>query len=330
MTDRELVTTDQTAIVVQVADQNPALVYLAGLSEGSRRTMRQALDAIAHLVGDGADALTLPWANLRFQHTAAIRSKLAETYAPTTANKMLSALRGVLKAAWKLGQMSAEDYHRAADLGSVKGETLPAGRSITPGEIAALADACAADQSAAGVRDAAIIGLLYSCGLRRAELVGLDLEDYDVEAGTLAIRRREQGIGPKRGKERLAHVVSGVTAALADWLTIRGDAPGPLFSPIRRGGHVQRGRVTSQAIYKMLQKRAGQAEVKHLSPHDFRRTFVGDLLDAGADIAVVQRLAGHANVQTTARYDRRPEAAKRKAAGLLHYPYRRRTLHEAK
>ena len=80
--------------------------------------MRQALDAIAHLVGEGADALTLPWANLRFQHTAAIRSKLAETYAPATANKMLSALRGVLKAAWKLGQVSAEDYHRASDVGS--------------------------------------------------------------------------------------------------------------------------------------------------------------------------------------------------------------------
>ena len=104
---------------------------------------------------------------------------------------MQSALRGVLKAAWKLGQVSAEDYHRAADVGSVKGETLPAGRSITPGEIAALADACAANQSASGVRDAAIIGLLYSCGLRRAELVGLDTEDYDTEAGTLEIRRRK-------------------------------------------------------------------------------------------------------------------------------------------
>ena len=82
--------------------------------------------------------------------------------------------------------------------------------------------------------------------------------------------------------------------------------------------------MTAQAIYNMLGKRAQESGIKNFSPHDLRRTFISHLLDAGADIATVSRMAGHANVQTTARYDRRPEEAKRKAAELLHVPYTRK------
>ena len=69
------------------ADRNPALVYIAGLAPGARRTMREALEVIAELLSCGAcTAETLPWGALRFQHTAAVRSALAERYAPATAN----------------------------------------------------------------------------------------------------------------------------------------------------------------------------------------------------------------------------------------------------
>ena len=114
----ELATTQQTALAPAPysADRNPALVYLASLAESSRRPQRQSLTAIAQTVDAGATFDAFPWANLRYQHTQAIRAKLAATYSASTANRHLSALRGVLKECWRLGYMGAEEYQRAIDL----------------------------------------------------------------------------------------------------------------------------------------------------------------------------------------------------------------------
>ncbi|WP_309714047.1 tyrosine-type recombinase/integrase [Armatimonas sp.] len=315
----------------QRRDQNAAVVYLASLAPGSRRTMGDALGIIAALLLPELGEKTvqvrielLPWRALRFQHTSAVRAVLAEKYSYATVNKMLSALRGTIKTAWRLGQLSAEDYQRAVDVQRVQGETLPAGRSLKSGEIAALIDVCQKDRSAVGARDAAIVALLYGCGLRRAELATLSLGDYDAEEGVVKI------LG-KRNKQRLVPVVGGAQAALDAWVLMRGDSPGALLLPSRKGGKLVRDEgasgellgMTAQALYLILIERAREAGVVHFSPHDFRRTFVGDLLDRGADIATVQKLAGHANVTTTARYDRRGEVAKRKAAELIHVPFRK-------
>lgn len=323
--------------------QNPAAVYIASLAAGSRATMVGALNTIAHLLGvpehyeprpdlrrtsDGDPVyedltfLHMDWAALRYQHTAAIRQALAERYAPATANKMLSALRQVLYHAWKLGQMDKETQARACALDRIAGESEPpaAGRALTAGEISALFAACAADRSAAGVRDAAIIGLLYGAGLRRASIPKLTVADYDPNTGTVIVRKA------KRGKTYTVYATNGLANALADWLTMRGDASGPLFLPVSQTGVIihQDKPMTPQSVFAMLARRGKEAHLDQFSPHDLRRTFAGDLLDAGADIVTVQKLMGHSSVTTTARYDRRPEEVKRKAAELLHVPYQRR------
>ena len=297
-------------------DQNAAAMYLVGLSESGRYTMKHTLDLVAGMMTGEANALIFAWQELRFQHVTAIRSQLeGKGYKPATINKILAAVRGVLRSAWQAGQMSAEDYQKAVSVKSVKATTLPAGRELQSGEISALMEACEDDKTPAGVRDAAVIGLMYAAGLRRAEVITLDLADYDQDTGRLTVRG-------KGNKERIAWLTDGAARALGDWLSVRGGVPGALFVPVNKGGRITTySRMTSKAVYNMLEKRAEQAGVKHFSPHDMRRTFVSDLLDAGADIVTVSKMAGHANVSTTARYDRRPEDAKRKAAGMLHVPY---------
>jgi site-specific recombinase XerD len=211
--------------------------------------------------------------------------------------------------------MSAEDFHRAARLAPIMGETLPAGRELLAEEIASLIQNCLEDRSPIGIRDAAIISILFGAGLRREEITTLNLDEYDLENAKLVVRG-------KRSKQRIAYLGEGAVAALAGWLEIRGNDTGPLFLSVKRGGHLRHGRrLSPQSIYYLLKIRAKRAGVKSFTPHDLRRTFVSRLLDAGVDIAIVAKMAGHSNIQTTARYDCRPEEAKQRAAKLLQIPY---------
>jgi integrase len=305
-------------------DQNPAAIYLASLGEGSRRTMRTALNIIAGLLGvperrndqyQDVRLLDVPWASLRYQHTVAIRAQLQDRYAPATANKLLAALRRVLKEARRLGQMSADDHDRATDLGTIRAERLPRGRLVSDGEVTALLRVCSKDLTPAGARDAAIIALLRGSGLRRAEAASLDLADYEPESGAVTIR------SGKGRKDRIVYAPGGVRLALADWLAVRGDTPGPLFYGVVKGGALVPRRLAGQAMAVICASRAAEAGIQPFTPHDLRRTFISGLLDAGADMAVVQRLAGHEDPATTSRYDRRGEAAKQRAIELVHVPY---------
>jgi len=208
--------------------------------------MKGALDKMAAILTDGqcTDGLLLPWGKVRFSHAQAIRAALLEKHAPATARKVLAALRGVLHTAWRLNQIEREDYQRAIDFESVKGSTLPAGRALSAGDIRALFEACRADRNPAkGARDAALLAVLYGGGLRRAELVNLDVRDYDAASGTLHIRRG------KGRKARSVPVVNGTKDALDDWLKARPsmEEEHPLFVPVQRFvGHES---VTTTARY---------------------------------------------------------------------------------
>lgn len=312
------------------ADSHPALVYLARLSPSSRRTMRQALSRVVTLMlgtaetapsgtpaGEWQERLVLGfrWPELRRQHVAALRSVALERYGMAATRTTVAALRGVLREAWRLGLMSAEDYHRAADVEPVRGQAHPRGRHLSAGEVLALVSTCKAESRAAGVRDAALLAVLAAAGLRRAEAVALELADFDPESGVLVIRC---------GKGRKARTVplrNGGRQALQDWLAARGLEAGPLFYATDPSGRLVHRCITPDAVHKLCARLGTRAGVARFSPHDLRRTFAGAMLDAGADLSVVRALMGHASVSTTAAYDRRGEEAKARAAELLHFPY---------
>jgi site-specific recombinase XerC len=308
---------------------DPVAFYLDGLeAESSREQMRRQLIRVARLAGVPSFE-AVPWENLRLHHYAELAKRLRaylrdpedpkSGLAPATVNLALSALRGVATAVWELGYMTAEEHARILKgLKPARGTRLPAGRSARRGEIGALLDACAADPSPAGARDAAMIALMYSTGLRRAELAGLRLESYSPSEGQLRV------VG-KGNRERALPVIGGAAAALADWLVERGQESGPLFLRINKGGRVLGEGLSDDAVYGVLRKRNRQAGLSEdLTPHDLRRTFMTQLFAAKTPTPIVQRLAGHASAVTTIRYDRSGDEEAREAVEVLHVPYERR------
>jgi len=303
------------------ADRHPAAVYLASLSRGSLPAQRSALKQIAGMFG--ADVQSMNWGGLRYPHVQAIRAKLAERYSSATANRLLTALRRVLRESWRLGYIPEDEYRKVADIAAIRGskddtEDELTGRALSIGELTAILGACASDESLAGVRDAAVIALGYGLGLRRAEIAKLQLSHYNREKSTLAVR------GGKGNKSRTLPIDDGAQQAFEDWLANRGDEAGPVFFGVNRGGKVSSRRLNVRAVDELFEKRAAQANVSGTHFHDLRRSFISDLLDKGIDVVTVGKLAGHSDPRTTAKYDRRKMETRRKAIQTLHVPYRRR------
>ena len=301
----------------RAVDRDPFLTYIAGVAAGSRPALRCRLAvAVDIMAGDRFTPGTFPWHTIGFQHVAALRARLIESdLAPSTANAVLSAVRALVKQAWRLGLIDGDTERRVADVAGIRGSRLPAGRALEPKELQRLFRVCLRDPGPSGLRDRALLAVGCGGGLRRAELVSLDIADLDAEAGSLRV------VG-KGDKERTVFLALGVLEALTDWLELRGHEPGPLFTATTKGaaGRITIDRISTSSVYTVVKRRATQAGVAEFSPHDLRRTFASALLDQGADIAAVQRLMGHSSIQTTTRYDRRGEYAARDAAQLVSLP----------
>lgn len=241
-------------------------------------------------------------------------------YAPNTVNQRLAAIR------WWAGKVLdwAEDEMpdteqtrqtikkaaRVLNVEGVKGKRPPRGRYLPPEEQSALIGVCLADPSPAGARDAAMIAVALSVGLRRDDLTTLTME----QIRNVTDESCDLVIHGKGDRVDTLYLYNGGFRRLMTWLQVRGQDPGRAFCPVRKNGKVNtRGTLKGSALLQILDKRqVGLGLPEHITWHDFRRTFICAQLDAGNDLSIVQKNARHASPNTTANiYDIRGERARR-------------------
>jgi integrase len=214
---------DPIIAVSQTSGGNPAAFYLASLQTNrSRITMHASLNIVAEILTGNPDAFTCDWASVRYQQVLEAKAQLAERYSPATVNKMLSGLRSTLNAAWRLGQISTVDYQEAVSVKGFWPVKSPPKHEISREDVDALMKACKQDRGLYGIRDTAIIGLLFNYNLKPPAVAALNLDDYDVRVGRLVVHG-------KKGKAETLCLDDETDRNLFNWFKIRGWEPGPIF-----------------------------------------------------------------------------------------------------
>lgn len=191
------------------------------------------------------------------------------------------------------------------------GRYLPAVLSVE--EVGAIIDGVDT-RDPKGIRDKAILEILYGCGLRVSELCGLLISHVYLDEGFVRV------VG-KGNKERLVPMGESAAAAFGQWLAVRGEAYAPDYSDIaflnRFGKPLSR-----VSVFKMVREYALLAGVtKEISPHTFRHSFATHLIENGADLRVVQEMLGHESITTTEIYTH-IDTATWQSAILEHHPRR--------
>lgn len=264
-----------------------------GLSRNTLEAYRSDLLQFgAWLQAAGRDALQLQHTDLAaFVESLAAGGEGRAPAASTTIQRKIACLRSFYR---HLRREEILDRDPTAELkGPPRGKKLP--KVLTRDEVALLL-AQPRGGSPAALRDRALLELMYACGLRASEAVGIRLDELDLDEGVL----RANGKG---AKERLVPVGSKAVAALLAWLTIGR----PKLVGIRDEPHVfvnQRGQgLTRQGLYKIVQRHATSAGLgDKMSPHTLRHTFATHMLAGGCDLRSLQEMLGHADIATTQIY----------------------------
>lgn len=298
---------------------SPAFAYLQSLAPSGRPAMLSGLDVVAGMLDRSSDAYTFPWHLLNAVHVKIVRACLAETYALRSINRMMAAIRGVLTVAWEADLLTTDARARLfSALKAVPTASLPpGGRTLDLAEVQTLVRTALQRGDLRGTRDAALVTVLYAAGVRRAEACGMDVSHYSHNGNHAEAAIDVTGKG---SRQRLVYLAAAYRPGFEPWLAHRRGrdpaASSPVFTRFHRSTDTGR-RLGLVGLNTALRDLRVEAKIDAFTPHDLRRSFATHLLDAGADILMVQKLMGHAQLSTTGIYDRRGEVGKKKAIGML-------------
>ncbi|MBK0870324.1 MULTISPECIES: site-specific tyrosine recombinase XerD [unclassified Saccharopolyspora] len=267
-----------------------------------RGTARSTLDSYArdlrrygaHLAESGVHELREVGAGHLAEFTAELREGAAQrpALAQSSAARALVAVRGLHRFAHAEGWVEADVAREVSP--PTPSRRLP--KALPVDEVLRLLDN-AAGQDGRGLRDRALLELLYSSGARISEAVGLDVDDVDSGERTVLLNG-------KGGRQRIVPVGRPALEALQAYLvrsrpTLAGRGRGTSAVFLNSRG----GRLSRQSAWNTLKTAAERAGItREVSPHVLRHSFATHLLEGGADVRVVQELLGHASVTTTQVY----------------------------
>lgn len=237
---------------------------------------------------------------LAFNRIVVVRYRMhmeSRGLAANTINQQLAAVRRLAHEAADSGLLSPE---LAAGISRVKGVKrlgFRCGNWLTSEQSSDVLSRADGDTLRAK-RDYAMLAMLFSCGFRRSELVGLRLADLQMRQGHWAV---VDLIG-KGGHVRTVPVPSWVKAALDQWTAAAGIAEGKIFRAIARTGKVWGWGISQNVVWYVVKTCCERAGLEHIAPHDLRRTCAKLCRGSGGELEQIQFLLGHASVQTTERY----------------------------
>ena len=243
-------------------------------------------------IGQAAEALLSAGAGqanlIALRYKAAL---LERGLAPGSVNRRLTSLRSLVRMARTIGAVTF-----ALDVQNVRSESYRDTRGPGREGVQAMLGELEGRRDAKGARDRAMLHLLFDLGLRRAEVVNLDLEHLDLSGASVSV------MGKGR-RERITLTLPAPTVeAVAAWLTWRGDSAGPLFVSLDKSGRMG-GRLTGRGLHKTVSA-IGRRVGLSVWPHGLRHAAITTALDmTNGDVRAVAKFSRHANIQTLCRYD---------------------------